>query len=120
MSLSQWWEDPLDLRAHTAISSPLAFGSLQNPENSDIYMSPSGPSSTDIQAHLYNSFLEGKAADVVLNVDGTWRAIYRLHRVVLIQAVRFSRHTRSMLGCADIMFASVFRVSSVPYSREDL
>ncbi|ETW87630.1 hypothetical protein HETIRDRAFT_59801 [Heterobasidion irregulare TC 32-1] len=33
-------------------------------------MNPSGPSSTDIQAHLYNSFLEGKAADVVLNVDG--------------------------------------------------
>lgn len=50
-------------------------------------MGPQGYSATDIQAHLYNSFLEGKTADVSLHVRGSWEAVYRLHRVVLIQAV---------------------------------
>jgi hypothetical protein len=41
----------------------------------------------DLQTHLYMSFLEAKTADVALRVRGSWAAIYRLHRVVLIQAV---------------------------------
>ena len=41
----------------------------------------------DIQSHLYSSFLQGHTADVVLRVSGRWKALYRLHRVVLIQAV---------------------------------
>ncbi|KAG6902999.1 hypothetical protein C0995_008572 [Termitomyces sp. Mi166 len=45
-----------------------------------------GPSAADIQNHLYTSFLEGSTADVALCVDGTWHAIYNLHRVVLIQS----------------------------------
>ncbi|KAK1215302.1 hypothetical protein PQX77_022093 [Marasmius sp. AFHP31] len=40
----------------------------------------------DLAGHLYASFLHGHTADVVLRVVGTWSAIYRLHRVVLIQA----------------------------------
>ncbi|KAH8101367.1 hypothetical protein BXZ70DRAFT_932727 [Cristinia sonorae] len=40
----------------------------------------------ELQKHLYLSFLQGKTADVSLRVHGSWRATYRLHRVVLIQA----------------------------------
>ncbi|KAF5377221.1 hypothetical protein D9615_006395 [Tricholomella constricta] len=45
-----------------------------------------GPSAVDIQNHLYTSFLEGSTADVALRVHGSWDAIYKLHRVVLIQS----------------------------------
>jgi hypothetical protein len=44
-------------------------------------------SPVDLQSHLYTSLLEARTADVALRVRGTWQAIYRLHRVVLIQAV---------------------------------
>ncbi|KAG6852517.1 hypothetical protein C0991_011264 [Blastosporella zonata] len=44
------------------------------------------PSAADIQNHLYTSFLEGSTADVALRVHGSWDAIYKLHRVVLIQS----------------------------------
>ncbi|KAF6766447.1 hypothetical protein DFP72DRAFT_866521 [Ephemerocybe angulata] len=40
----------------------------------------------DIQSHLYASFLQGHTADIVLRISGRWKALYRLHRVVLIQA----------------------------------
>lgn len=50
------------------------------------HMQPS-LSPVDIQSHLYNSLLEARTADVALRVRGTWEAVYRLHRVVLIQAV---------------------------------
>ncbi|KAH6917136.1 hypothetical protein BKA70DRAFT_1177864 [Coprinopsis sp. MPI-PUGE-AT-0042] len=43
-------------------------------------------SALDIQSHLYNCLLQGQTADVHLRVSGRWRAIYRLHRVVLIQS----------------------------------
>jgi hypothetical protein len=41
----------------------------------------------NLQDHLYASFLEGSTADVALHVSGSWHAVYKLHRVVLIQAV---------------------------------
>ncbi|GLB36572.1 hypothetical protein LshimejAT787_0308600 [Lyophyllum shimeji] len=44
------------------------------------------PSAADIQHHLYTSFLQGSTADVALRVHGSWDAIYKLHRVVLIQS----------------------------------
>ncbi|TCD66782.1 hypothetical protein EIP91_000973 [Steccherinum ochraceum] len=47
---------------------------------------PSAQSANDLQKHLYISFLERKTADVSLRVHGSWRATYKLHRVVLIQA----------------------------------
>src|ERR1700691_4685510 len=55
-------------------------------------MSPGTPPSVsispiDIQSHLYTSLLEARTADVALKVRGSWKAVYRLHRVVLIQAV---------------------------------
>ena len=46
------------------------------------------PGPTEIQAHLFSSFIEGRTADVALRIKGTWSAIYKLHKVVLIQAVR--------------------------------
>ena len=51
-------------------------------------MSPATLSSVDLQLHIYNSLLESRTADVALHVRGTWEAIYKLHRVVLIQSVR--------------------------------
>ncbi|KAF8641205.1 hypothetical protein AX17_000840 [Amanita inopinata Kibby_2008] len=45
-----------------------------------------GPSAHDIQSHLYLAFLEAKTADIALRVSGSWNAIYKLHRVVLIQS----------------------------------
>lgn len=46
-----------------------------------------GPTPADLQSHLYQSFLTRKTADVALRVRGSWHAIYKLHRVILIQAV---------------------------------
>ncbi|KZV95597.1 hypothetical protein EXIGLDRAFT_672006, partial [Exidia glandulosa HHB12029] len=43
-----------------------------------------------LQSHLYSQFLTGSAADVTLHVQGSWEAVYQLHRVVLIQAGYFS------------------------------
>ncbi|EED81494.1 predicted protein [Postia placenta Mad-698-R] len=45
-----------------------------------------GPTPADLQSHLYQSFLTRKTADVALRVRGSWHAIYKLHRVILIQA----------------------------------
>ena len=44
-----------------------------------------------LQDHLYASFLEGSTADVALHISGSWQAVYKLHRVVLIQAVSLFR-----------------------------
>ncbi|KAF8167859.1 hypothetical protein B0H34DRAFT_646000 [Crassisporium funariophilum] len=44
------------------------------------------PSATDIQSHLYTSFLQASTYDVSIHVAGSWNAIYKLHRVVLIQS----------------------------------
>ena len=49
--------------------------------------SPTRPSPNDLQSHLYASFLQRKTADVALRISGSWHAIYKLHRVILIQAV---------------------------------
>ncbi|KAI0638951.1 hypothetical protein C8Q77DRAFT_1045670 [Trametes polyzona] len=51
--------------------------------------SPTRPSPNDLQSHLYASFLQRKTADVALRISGSWNAVYRLHRVVLIQAGYF-------------------------------
>ncbi|KAI0735694.1 hypothetical protein C8Q76DRAFT_288408 [Earliella scabrosa] len=48
--------------------------------------SPARPTPNDLQSHLYASFLQRKTADVALRISGSWHAIYRLHRVILIQA----------------------------------
>ncbi|KAF8588415.1 hypothetical protein K439DRAFT_1335342 [Ramaria rubella] len=50
-------------------------------------MNSPGTTPTDIQSHLYRSFLNGHTADVSLHTRGAgWEVIYQLHRVVLIQA----------------------------------
>ncbi|KAI0044370.1 hypothetical protein FA95DRAFT_1597434 [Auriscalpium vulgare] len=65
-------------------------------------MTSPGTSPADFQAHIYNSFLEGSTADVALRVRGTWDALYKLHRVVLIQAGFFrSLFTGGFLESAD-------------------
>lgn len=46
-----------------------------------------GPTPADLQSHLYQSFLSRKTADVALRIRGSWHAVYKLHRVILIQAV---------------------------------
>ena len=49
----------------------------------------------NLQDHLYASFLEGNTADVALYISGSWHAVYKLHRVVLIQAVSNIRLSHS-------------------------
>ena len=51
----------------------------------------SAHSPKNLQNHLYASFLEGNTADVALHISGSWQAVYKLHRVVLIQAVSSNR-----------------------------
>lgn len=63
-------------------------------------MVSTGPSAADIQTHLYASFLQASTYDVALRVSGSWSAIYKLHRVVLIQSAgplsaSFDPHTYS-------------------------
>ena len=41
-----------------------------------------------LQQHIYDSLIHARTPDVVLDVSGTWRARYKLHRIVLIQSVR--------------------------------
>ncbi|KAF5355667.1 hypothetical protein D9756_003978 [Leucocoprinus leucothites] len=44
------------------------------------------PSPADIQSHIYTSLLQGNTPDVALRVRGTWSAVYKLHRIILIQS----------------------------------
>ncbi|KAK7468529.1 hypothetical protein VKT23_003033 [Stygiomarasmius scandens] len=62
------------------------------------------PTAFDLQSHLYSSFLTRSTADVALKVSGTWSAVYRLHRVVLIQA-----------GFFRALFTAGFSETSRPY-----
>lgn len=53
-------------------------------------------STRSLQDHLYVSFLEGSTADVALHISGSWSAVYKLHRVILIQAVGLFPHLISV------------------------
>ena len=82
------------LRLATSPSLPnLRRDTHNTPDARSMLSSPSsltlanGHSPAALQNHIYTAFLERKTADVALHVHGTWNAIYRLHRVVLIQAV---------------------------------
>jgi hypothetical protein len=59
--------------------------SSSSPMNSPV-VSPV-PRPAEFQAHIYDSFLQGRTSDVTLRIRGSWHAIYKFHRVVLIQAV---------------------------------
>ncbi|TFK88520.1 hypothetical protein K466DRAFT_488780 [Polyporus arcularius HHB13444] len=67
--------------------------------------SPTRPSPGDLQSHLYASFLQRKTTDVALRVSGSWHAVYKLHRVILIQA-----------GFFQSLFTSGFSESASQYS----
>jgi len=70
---------------------PSAPRSAQPARRSEMKLPAPGPSPVDIQNHLYLSFLEASTTDVALRVSGSWHAIYKLHKVVLIQSVRLFR-----------------------------
>lgn len=65
----------------------------QGPDSRPMVSQPSSPSLVNasspaaLQNHIYAAFLDRRTADVALHVHGSWHAIYKLHRVVLIQAV---------------------------------
>jgi len=78
--------------ARLAIPYSTSLPSLRNQAN-DHHMSGAqptsptrGPTPVDLQSHLYQSFLSRKTADVALRIRGSWNALYKLHRVILIQA----------------------------------
>ncbi len=80
-------------------------------------MNPPGPSATDIQSHLYNSFIHASTYDVAIRISGrTWRAIYKLHRVVLIQSVRSCSYPQAVISLtipARVSFALYLRLASL-------
>ncbi|KAJ8473721.1 hypothetical protein ONZ51_g7701 [Trametes cubensis] len=69
-----------------ALYSQPSLSSLRTHVMTSTPASPTRPSPNDLQSHLYASFLQRKTADVALRISGTWHAVYRLHRVILIQA----------------------------------
>jgi hypothetical protein len=79
---------------HASPSLPELYSSSHNihrpvRRSSPSHMNTAALSSVDLQQHIYNSLLESRTADVSLHIRGTWEAIYKLHRVVLIQSVRY-------------------------------
>jgi hypothetical protein len=61
---------------------------ISSPMSSPVVVVSPVPRPADFQAHVYNSFLQGRTSDVAIRIRGSWEAIYKFHRVVLIQAVR--------------------------------
>ena len=81
---------------HPSVSLPDFFSTPKSESPRRAFrqpMSPGSPSSVDLQQHIYNSLLESRTADICLHVKGTWEAVYKLHRVVLIQSVSASLRT---------------------------
>ncbi|EJD04415.1 uncharacterized protein FOMMEDRAFT_167607 [Fomitiporia mediterranea MF3/22] len=67
---------------HSSASPSFGHHRSAHSDNNVLRMS----TADDIQSHLFSAFLSGRTADVTLRVRGTWEGVYRLHRVVLIQA----------------------------------
>lgn len=61
-------------------------------------MSNYTPSPADIQSHIYTALLKGNTPDVALRIRGTWCAVYKLHRLVLIQSVSPHCHCTQRSG----------------------
>ena len=84
-----------------------------SPMNSPV-VSPR-PRPAEFQAHVYNSFLQGTTSDVAIRIRGSWDAIYKFHRVVLIQAVH------KMFSCSNALFTyAPSRITSAIFSQEGL
>ncbi|KAI5115949.1 hypothetical protein M0805_003114, partial [Coniferiporia weirii] len=90
----------------TSISIAHSPPSARSPSDAD--RGAGGTSPTDIQSHLYHAFLHGRTADVALRVRGSWEGVYRLHRVVLIQADFFR-----------LLFDGGFKESTAKQSAHD-
>lgn len=73
--------------SRSSLYSQPSLPSLRSHDMTSTPASPTRPSPNDLQSHLYTSFLQRKTADVALRISGSWNAVYRLHRVILIQAV---------------------------------
>ena len=70
----------------------------------------------NLQDHLYASFLEGSTADVALHISGSWHAVYKLHRVVLIQAVSFINVSHSCCP-AELAYSPATGILPTPLYR---
>lgn len=68
---------PQDITVKRSVTS----SSMNSPASSPV------PRPSEFQAHIYNSFLQGRTSDVAVRIRASWDAIYNFHRVVLIQAV---------------------------------
>ncbi|THH30187.1 hypothetical protein EUX98_g4025 [Antrodiella citrinella] len=86
---------PISIAHHRLRSQPtpslpnLRAGSYPHRMSSDTPPSSptiAAPAASELQKHLYASFVEGKTADVSLRIRGSWDATYHLHKVILIQA----------------------------------
>ncbi|KAK0245397.1 hypothetical protein EDD85DRAFT_964383 [Armillaria nabsnona] len=84
MSAASVTNESLGLLSANVVLGTLPFPSQVSRRRRRMNYPP--PSPQDLQSHLYHAFLDGKTADVALRISGSWRAVYHLHRVVLIQS----------------------------------
>lgn len=84
---------------------PLFSSSLISPAYTPDIMATHPP--RNLQDHLYTSFLEGSTADVALHISGSWQAVYKLHRVVLIQAVSVPHFSHLCLHTESVAAAGI-------------
>ncbi|KAG9100471.1 hypothetical protein FS749_015227 [Ceratobasidium sp. UAMH 11750] len=73
----------------TIAERPTVTNPPSTPAPSKMLVSSPPHSPRHIQNHLYQMFLEGQTADVSVVIRGSWEALYRLHRVILIQSDYF-------------------------------
>ncbi|KAH8834861.1 hypothetical protein DL96DRAFT_1549557 [Flagelloscypha sp. PMI_526] len=62
--------------------------------------------------HLWNSFLERTTSDVSIRVTASWRAVYHLHKVVIIQSDAPSHAADSIKGFFRTLFTAGFSEAS--------
>ncbi|KAL4069312.1 hypothetical protein J3A83DRAFT_4095305 [Scleroderma citrinum] len=83
-------------------------------------MSPGSPPAVDLQQHIYNSLLESRTADISLHIKGTWEAVYKLHRVVLIQSGFFnSLFTAGFLESSPSLCSSISGTKNIDIVFDD-
>ncbi|KAG8744687.1 hypothetical protein FRC10_009601 [Ceratobasidium sp. 414] len=75
--------------SNTITERPVVASPPATPAPSRMLVSSPPHSPRHIQNHLYQMFLAGQTADVSVVVRGSWEALYRLHRVILIQSDYF-------------------------------
>ncbi|KAG8684111.1 hypothetical protein FRC09_015617, partial [Ceratobasidium sp. 395] len=121
LNTSQSRPPPAPRRPHsnTITERPSPAMPPSTPAPSRMLVSSPPHSPRHIQNHIYQMFLEGQTADVSVVIRGSWEALYRLHRVILIQSDYFrTLFTNGFLESSrDYRSATGSKLSSPPSRR---